>query len=127
MVNIRKCTHVFIFVHKFWYDIDNHKNFSLHYFNIIIVFCDHCSLKSCQLMLNKERNEKFTKNTFCRACLIMVLESIVWETDQFSLKDQFYDCFVYNISHSLLVFFINKHKCISKIHKYTLNINIDFQ
>ena len=116
------------FAHKFWYVIDNHKNFSLYYFNIIIVFFDHCSLKSYQPMLNKERNRKKSpKNTFCRACLFMAFEQTVWETDQFSLKDQFYDCFVYDISQILLVFFINKHKCISKIHRYILNIDINFQ
>ena len=79
-------------------------------------------------MLNKERNKKKSpKNTFCTACLIMAFEQTVWETDQFSLKDQFYDCFVYDISQILLVFFINKHKCINKMHRYILNIDINFQ
>ena len=78
-------------------------------------------------MLNKDKNEKFTKNTFCTAFLIMSFEQIVWETDQFSLKDQFYDCIVYDISNSLLIFFIDKPKFIGKIHKYILNININIQ
>ena len=42
-------------------------------------------------------------NTICRPWLVMVVDKKDWQTDQFSLNDQFYDCFVCDESLGLLV------------------------
>ena len=43
-------------------------------------------------------------NTICRPWLVMVVDQKDWQTDQFSLNDQFYDCFVCDESRGLLVY-----------------------
>ena len=44
--------------------------------------------------------ENSSINAFCKACLVMAFKQIV---------DKFYDCYVYDKDHSLLVSFINRY------------------
>ena len=43
-------------------------------------------------------------NIFCQAWLIIAFDQTAKQNDQFSLTDQFYDCFVCDESRGLLVF-----------------------
>ena len=54
---------------------------------------------------NKVKKGKCTLNKICRPWLLKSVDQKAGQTDQFSLNDQLYDCFVCDESRGLLVYF----------------------
>ena len=69
----------------------------------IMVICGPKKGKISEKESNKVRKRKCTLNTICRTWLLKSVDQKAGQTDQFSLNDKLYDCFVCDESRGLLV------------------------